>query len=219
MIRSVLRVLRALGVGIALCLWLGTALAADAPAVLILGDSLSAEYGLPRGSGWTRLLADRLASQGVNGHKYSVANASISGETTLGGRSRLGALLKQVAPVAIVIELGANDGLRGLPLAQMRENLQAMVEVSQSAGARVLLIGMQIPPNYGRIYTDGFAQTFAQVARATDTALVPFLFAGFAEQPEYFLPDRLHPNERAQPRILETVWPGLKQLLAAAPKR
>ena len=218
MIRSVSWTLRALGVSIALCLTLASARAADVPTVLILGDSLSAEYGLPRGSGWVTMLANRLASQGVNGRKYSVANASISGETTVGGRSRLGALLKQQTPFAVVIELGANDGLRGLPLAQMRENLQAMIDASQSAGARVLLIGMQVPPNYGRAYTDGFAQTFAQVARATDTALVPFMFAGFADQPEYFLPDRLHPNERAQPRILETVWPGLKQLLAA-PKR
>jgi acyl-CoA thioesterase-1 len=187
---------------------------ARAATILVLGDSLSAEYGLPRDTGWVRLLADRLAKEGA---KYSVANASISGETTSGGRSRLPQLLRQHGPGIVVIQLGGNDGLRGLSLTAMRDNLKAMVEACRGAGARVLLVGMRIPPNYGRDYADRFAAVYAQLARDEKVPLVPFLLDGFAEDLGYFQADRIHPAERAQPRMLETVWPQLAPLLA--PKR
>lgn len=195
------------------------ATAATRPVVLVLGDSLSAEYGLPRDTGWVKLLADRLASP-AGGAKYSVVNASISGETTSGGRTRLPGLLAQHAPAVVVIELGANDGLRGLPLDAMRDNLRQMTASSQAAGARVLLVGMQIPPNYGRGYAERFAATFAEVARERKAALVPFLLDGFAAQLDLFQADRIHPNERAQPRMLDNVWKALRPLLAQpAPAR
>jgi len=178
--------------------------------ILVFGDSLSAEYGLPRDTGWAKLLADRLAREAP---QYSVVNASISGETTSGGRTRLPALLKQHAPSVVVLQLGANDGLRGLSLASMRDNLTAMVEVSRSAGAQVLLIGIRIPPNYGREYAERFAGVYAQLASARKVALVPFLLEGFADDLDYFQTDRIHPNERAQPRMLDTVWPKLAPLL------
>jgi len=178
--------------------------------ILVFGDSLSAEYGLPRDTGWAKLLADRLAREAP---QYSVVNASISGETTSGGRTRLPALLKQHAPSVVVLQLGANDGLRGLSLASMRDNLTAMVEVSRSAGAQVLLIGIRIPPNYGREYAERFAGVYAQLASARKLALVPFLLEGFADDLDYFQTDRIHPNERAQPRMLDTVWPKLAPLL------
>jgi acyl-CoA thioesterase-1 len=184
---------------------------ARAATILVLGDSLSAEYGLPRDTGWVRLLADRLAKEGA---QYSVANASISGETTSGGRSRLPQLLRQHSPGIVVIQLGGNDGLRGLSLAAMRDNLKAMVEASRGAGARVLLVGMRIPPNYGRDYADRFAAVYAQLARDEKVPLVPFLLDGFAEDLDYFQADRIHPAERAQPRMLQTVWPQLAPLLA-----
>jgi acyl-CoA thioesterase-1 len=184
------------------------------PTVLVLGDSLSAEYGLPRDTGWVKKLSDRLESPIGGAGKYSVVNASISGETTSGGRTRLPALLTQHAPAIVVIELGANDGLRGLSLAAMRDNLLALSSASRAAGARVLLIGMRIPPNYGREYAERFAATFAEVARSQKAALVPFLLEGFADQPDYFQADRIHPSERAQPRMLENVWRVLRPMLA-----
>lgn len=199
-------------VGIAVSIAAYTAVAAQAPVVLVLGDSLSAEYGLRRDTGWVKLLADRLAH---NGSKYSVVNASLSGETTRGGRTRLPALLAQHRPAIVIIELGANDGLRGLPLSAMRENLAAMIDASRAAGARVLLVGMRIPPNYGREYADRFAATFEEVARQRKVGLAPFLLDGFADRLEYFQPDRIHPNERAQPLMLDNVWPHLAPLLAA----
>ena len=180
--------------------------------LLVLGDSLSAEYGLPRDAGWVRLLADRLAREAA---QYSVVNASISGETTSGGRTRLPQLLQQHHPSIVLLQLGANDGLRGLSLVAMRENLSAIVRASRAGGARVLLIGIRVPPNYGREYAERFAAVYAQVARDEKTALVPFLLDGFAENMEYFQADRVHPNERAQPRMLETVWPQLSPLLRA----
>lgn len=190
--------------------------------ILVVGDSLSAEYGLTRDTGWVSLLARRLsepASPSQAGAKtqppvqYTVANASISGETTSGGRTRLDALLRQHRPAIVVLQLGANDGLRGLPLAAMRENLLAMITASQAAGARVLLVGMRIPPNFGRDYAERFFDTFAQLARERKTAYVPFLLHGFAEDLTLFQPDRIHPNERAQARILETVWSALRPLV------
>jgi acyl-CoA thioesterase-1 len=188
----------------------GSAAAAAPAAILVLGDSLSAEYGLPRDAGWVRLLADRIAKEGA---QYSVVNASISGETTSGGRSRLPQLLEQHRPAIVVLQLGGNDGLRGLPLAAMRENLAAMISASRASGAQVLLVGMRIPPNYGRDYAERFAAVYTQLARDEKLPLVPFLLDGFAEDLTYFQADRIHPSERAQPRMLETVWPRLAPLL------
>jgi acyl-CoA thioesterase-1 len=179
-------------------------------AILVFGDSLSAEYGLPRDKGWVKLLADRLAKEAP---QYSVVNASISGETTSGGRTRLPKLLLQHRPSVVVLQLGANDGLRGLSLASMRENLAAMIEASRGAGARVLLVGMRIPPNYGSDYASRFAGIYAQLAREEKATLVPFLLDGFADDLDFFQADRIHPNERAQPRMLDTVWPQLAPLL------
>jgi acyl-CoA thioesterase-1 len=198
-----------------LCLALAAATAAGAKqsSVLVLGDSLSAEYGLTRNSGWVRLLADRL---GKEAPQYSVVNASISGETTSGGRIRLPALLRQHRPAIVVIQLGANDGLRGLSLDAMRENLVSMIRAARSAGARVLLIGMRIPPNYGRQYADRFAATFSQLARDEDVALAPFLLEGFADNLEFFQADRIHPNGAAQPAMLRNVWSQFAKLLTPA---
>ncbi len=182
------------------------------PVILVVGDSLSAEYGLPRGTGWVQLLTERLRSNRFN---YTVVNASISGETTSGGRTRLPALLKQHRPAVVIIELGANDGLRGLPLNTMRDNLVAMAKASQSAGAAVMLVGVRVPPNYGRDYSERFFGTFPAVARELRTPLAPFLLDGFAEQLQFFQADRIHPNEAAQSRMLDNVWPHLKPLLRA----
>lgn len=186
------------------------------PVVLVLGDSLSAEYGLQRGQGWVQLLSDRLQQ---TGSKYTVVNASISGETTSGGRTRLPALLKQHRPAIVIIELGGNDGLRGLPVARMQENLVAMVRAAQGSGARVVLAGIRLPPNYGREYTERFYATFAGVSKQYGTALVPFLLEGFAEAADFFQRDRIHPSAQAQSRILQTVWPALEPLLLAKATR
>ena len=186
------------------------------PVLLVLGDSLSAEYGLSRGTGWVQLLADRLRDSGSD---YRVVNASISGETTSGGLTRLPALLKEHRPRVVVLELGANDGLRGLPLTVMRDNLQAMIRLAQAAGAKVLLVGVRIPPNYGREYAERFAGTFAALARELKVASVPFLLDGFAESFELFQADRIHPTAEAQPRILDNVWPFLRPLLGERSKR
>jgi acyl-CoA thioesterase-1 len=179
--------------------------------LLVVGDSLSAEYGLARGTGWVQLLADRLRDSGSD---YRVVNASISGETTSGGRSRLPGLLKQHRPRIVVLELGANDGLRGLPLPLMRENLAAMIKASQAAGARVLLVGVRVPPNYGRDYAERFFATFESLAREHKTALAPFLLDGFADSLDAFQADRIHPAAEAQPRMLDNVWPALRPLLS-----
>ena len=178
----------------------------------MLGDSLSAEYGLPRGTGWVQLLSERVRDSGLN---YTVVNSSISGETTSGGRTRLPALLKAHRPKVVVLELGANDGLRGLPLATLRDNLTAMIKAIQAAGAAVLLVGVRVPPNYGRDYSEKFFAVFAEVARERGVPLVPFLLAGFAESLDAFQADRIHPSEKAQPRMLENVWPQLRPLLTA----
>lgn len=178
--------------------------------VLVLGDSISAEYGLPRDSGWVRLLAERLKREG---YPYDVQNVSISGETTSGGLANIGALLDRQRPAIVIVELGGNDGLRGLPLDATRSNLDAIVTRSQAAGASVLIVGMRLPPNYGKAYGDRFAAIYADVARQRKTALAPFLFAGFGERFDLFQPDRIHPTEAAQPRLLDNVWPALKPLL------
>ncbi len=185
----------------------------DAPRLLVVGDSLSAEYGLTRGSGWVSLLEQRLAKAGL---RYQVINASISGDTTSGGRSRLPALLTRHTPAVVVIELGGNDALRGMPLQSTRDNLRAMSQAAKAAGAKVLLVGMQVPPNYGRSYTEEFSASFAQVAKAEGAALVPFMLKGIADQADaerWFQADRIHPKAEAHPLILTNIWPTLQPLL------
>lgn len=181
--------------------------------LLVLGDSLSAEYGLKRGSGWVALLEQRLQAKQL---PVTVVNASISGDTTAGGRSRLNALLAQHRPTHVIIELGGNDALRGLPLQLTADNLTQMTQAAQKAGARVLLVGMQVPPNYGKDHAARFAALFASVAQSRKAALVPFLLKGIADAPDstaLFQRDRIHPREEAQPIMLDNVWPELKKLL------
>ena len=178
----------------------------------MLGDSLSAEYGLKRGSGWVALLEQRLTTEKI---PASVVNASISGDTTAGGRARLGALLTQHRPTHVIIELGGNDALRGLPLKLTQDNLSFMTQAAQNAGAKVLLIGMQVPPNYGKDYGERFAALFVSVAKARRAALVPFLLTGVADDGSVrlFQADRIHPKEEAHPVMLANVWPELKKIL------
>ena len=193
--------------------WQWTVAAASRQTVLVVGDSLSAEYGLARGTGWVALLEQRLASQKRD---VAVVNASISGDTTSGGRSRLPELLARHRPTHVILELGGNDALRGLPLAMTRGNLVAMTSAARSAGASVLLVGMRVPPNYGRQYADDFAALYASAAKAEGAALVPFLLKGVADAPQadtLFQADRIHPNALAQPTMLDNVWAGLKPLL------
>jgi acyl-CoA thioesterase-1 len=181
--------------------------------ILVVGDSLSAEYGLRRGSGWVALLEQKLATDKISAN---IVNASISGDTTSGGRARLPALLAQHQPTLVVIELGANDALRGLPLAMTQDNLSAMTQAATDAGAKVLLLGMQLPPNYGRDYGLRFADMYGQVAKAHKAALVPFFLKGIADVPDslkWFQADRIHPLEAAHPVILSNIWPELKKAL------
>lgn len=175
-----------------------------------MGDSLSAAYGIPRDRGWVALLQARLKREQTN---YIVVNASISGETSGGGHARLKPLLDRHRPALVVLELGANDGLRGLSVSQLKGNLEAMIIQSQKAGARVLLLGVKLPPNYGPEYTDAFDAAFRDLAKKYRTAFVPFFLQDVGGKREYFLDDRLHPNEKAQPLMLERVWRGLKPLL------
>lgn len=187
--------------------------AAQATTVLVVGDSLSAEYGLKRGTGWVPLLEKQLAEEKKNAR---VVNASISGDTTSGGRSRLPALLSQHKPAVVVIELGGNDALRGLPLDMTEQNLSAMTQAAKKAGARVLLVGMQVPPNYGSAYAATFSGLFAKIAKAEKVALVPFFLKGIADAADptaSFQADRIHPNEQSQARMLANVWPELKKLI------
>ena len=186
------------------------AAAASAATILVLGDSLSSGYGLPREQGWVSLLARRLSVQGFD---YKVANASISGDTTLGGANRIEAALKQHRPAIVIIALGGNDGLRGQSLDAMRANLEAMIEAARRARARVLLVGVRLPPNYGAAYAEKFHAVFRDVARARKAALVPFLLEGFAEKRELFQEDGIHPSAAAQREMLENVWRGLRPLL------
>ena len=187
------------------------ALAQDKPrVVLVVGDSVSAGYGLGNGEGWVALLADKLKQAQS---PYTVVNASISGDTTSGGRARLPALLAQHKPAVVIIELGGNDALRGGRLQTTRENLDAMVKDAQAAGAKVLLVGMDIPPNYGPAYVKEFNALFADVAKARKVPLVPSFFAGFGEDLSSFQGDRIHPTLGAQPKLLANVWPSLQPLL------
>ena len=186
---------------------------AEAERILVVGDSLSAEYGLTRGSGWVALLEQRLAREAL---RATVVNASISGDTTAGGRARLPTLLQQRKPTLVILELGGNDALRGLPLEETRRNLSAMAQDAKAAGARVLLIGMQLPPNYGRKYSDDFTAMYSAVARTQGAALVPFMLKGVADIPNaesMFQADRIHPVATAQPIILANIWPVLEPLL------
>jgi acyl-CoA thioesterase-1 len=189
--------------------------AAADPLVLVVGDSLSAEYGLKRGTGWVALLDERLKREKV---RVRVVNASISGDTTSGGRSRIAALLTQHKPAIVVLELGGNDALRGLPLNMTRDNLATMARLSREAGARVLLLGMEMPPNYGARYGQEFREVFTTVAKTEKTALVPFFLKGVADTKDptaLVQADRIHPNEAAQATMRDNVWPELRKLLAA----
>lgn len=193
-------------------LWLAPAVVAAGPepVILVWGDSLSAAYGMPREAGWVQLLQQRLREKE---YPHRVVNGSVTGETTTGGLARLPAALKRHRPALVVVELGGNDGLRGLPLAQLRANLAQLVRLSRAAGARVLLLEMRIPPNYGAPYADGFQRTFAEVARGGGATLVPFFLAPIVEQPGQFQEDGIHPSASAQPAMLDAVWPLLHPVL------
>lgn len=193
--------------------FVASAQTSSAQRILILGDSLSAEYGLARGTGWVALLQKQLAQDKPG---VQVINASISGETTSGGRSRLAALLQKHQPSHVVIELGGNDALRGLPMSMTQSNLLEMTRQAQAIGAQVLLLGMQMPPNYGLEMTRQFEAMYAQLAQTRNAALVPFFLKGVGDDPDplkWFQADRIHPNEAAQPRLLANVWPTLKKQL------
>lgn len=185
-------------------------LPAGAGTILVLGDSLSAGYGLAPGQGWVDLLERRLQERNPS---CKVVNASISGDTSAGGLARVGAALAQHRPDILLLELGANDGLRGLSLAAMKRNLTGIIEQAKAAGAKVLLIGMQMPPNYGPRYTERFHNIYGELAREQQLPRVPFLMEKVALDPSQMQPDNFHPNARAQPQLLETVWPLLQPLL------
>lgn len=184
--------------------------AASAPSILVVGDSLSAGYGIEMRNGWVTLLQQRLINQG---YPHAVINASISGDTTAGGRARLPAALNRHRPQIVILELGGNDGLRGLSLRETRANLEAMIRAAQSAGAQVLLVGIHLPSNYGPEFTRKFHAIYSELARAHNTALVPFLLEGVALTPGLMQPDGIHPRADAQPRLLDNVWPYLEPLL------
>jgi len=196
--------------------WLMVAAAASAHSapktVLVLGDSLSAEYGLARGTGWVALAEKKVKDQKLDAE---IVNASVSGETTSGGRSRLPALLTKHKPALVVIELGANDGLRGLPVAAAQANLKAMADTAGKSGAKVMLVGMRIPPNYGRDESDKFYAMYGTLSRELKAPLVPFMLDGVAEKTEMFQPDRLHPLAEAHPTILNNIWPVLEKSIKA----
>lgn len=178
--------------------------------VLVVGDSLSAEYGLTRGAGWVALLEQKLKAEKIDAR---IVNASISGDTTSGGRARLPALLTAHKPQIVVIELGANDGLRGLPVASAEANLRQMVTLSQKQDAKVMLIGMRMPPNYGRAYTERFFNMYGTLSKDLKAPLVPFMLEGVADKPALFQADRLHPNAQAHPIILNNIWPTFSNMI------
>ena len=193
-------------------LWLAAVSAnAATPVILVFGDSISAGYGLPRvEQGWAALLQAKLKQEGYG---YEVVNASVSGETTAGGLARLPRALNLHHPQIVILELGGNDGLRALPVAQMRENLARMAELAATAGAKVLLLGMRIPPNYGPEYTAEFSRVYADLARDQKLPVVSFLLNGIAQKPDLMQADGIHPNQAGQPKLLDAVWPALKPLL------
>ncbi len=186
------------------------------PIILVFGDSLSAGYGLPQGKGWADLLQQRIEQQH---YRYRVINTSISGETTLGGRNRLAQVLAQYHPHIVILELGSNDALRGQPLDALRDNLVQMVRACRAAKAKVLLVGMRIPPNYGPDYTEKFYATFQTVAKATRVSLVPFLLQGFAERRDMFQADGLHPGVAAQNLVLDNIWRPLQPMLTRSAQK
>lgn len=192
------------------CILFSAAAHSASKTVLVLGDSLSAEYGLARGTGWVALLEKRVEQQYL---ATQIINASISGETTSGGKTRLPELLKKNHPDIVIIELGGNDALRGLALPASEANFRDMIRVSKQAGAKVLLIGMRIPPNYGRTYSESFYSIYARVAKETQTVLVPFMLEGVADKPELFQADRIHLQAQAHPVILDNIWLHLQKLL------
>ena len=192
-----------------LCLFAAQVLAKPGT-VLVLGDSLSAGYGIPRGQDWVSLLQQRLDG---SDQAYRVINASITGDTTHGGLTRLPAALQRHHPEIVLVELGGNDGLRGLDLATTRDNLRAMIHLARQAGARVLLLGLRLPANYGKVYADRFHAVYTELAASENAALVDFFLEGVAETTELMQPDGIHPSARAQPRILDNVWEGLEPLL------
>ena len=209
--RCVSLVLFSVLTAITLTAW-GQIAAPSTTRILVVGDSLSSEYGIVRGTGWVNLLKLSLASAQIDG---DILNASISGDTTSGGVTRLKRLLDKHNPHLVIIELGGNDALRGLPLELTRSNLNTMASQARSSGAKVVIVGMQIPPNYGREYTTGFKDLFGSVAKQNDANLVPFLLEGVAADPKYLQADNLHPNELAQPQmmrnVLEVILPVLKR--------
>ncbi|WP_184043807.1 arylesterase [Paraburkholderia sp. MM5384-R2] len=180
------------------------------PVIVVLGDSISAEYGLPRDTGWVALMRQRLAEERID---YSVANASISGDTTSGGRARLPALMERLKPSIVIVELGANDALRGVPLSTTEDNLRTIIEQAQQGHAKVVLVGMYVPPNYGPDYTQKFHGLYGQLSKEFHVPLVPFLLAGIADKPDMFQADQIHPTQQAQPLLLNNVWPAVKPLL------
>jgi acyl-CoA thioesterase I len=196
--------------GIIGVIWLWAA-AGSGPVILVVGDSLSAAYGIDQTTSWVTLLQQRLHEQG---YRYQLANASISGDTTSGGRSRLVAILGHYNPAIVILELGGNDGLRGLSLTEMERNLSRMIEKSYAQGAQVLLLGMRIPPNYGPAYAKKFQDVYARLAETYHTPLVPFLLEGVADKTELMQPDRIHPLAQGQRQILDNVWPKLEPMLS-----
>lgn len=186
------------------------AAATGARTLLVFGDSLSAAYGLRADEGWVAQLQQRLASQGYG---YHVVNASVTGETTSGGRGRIERALAQHRPAIILLELGGNDALRGLPVRETRANLKAMIEASKRVGGKVLLLGIRIPPNYGVTYAQAIEAMYVALAKETKVPLVPFILEGFALDPHYMQADGIHPNAAGQPKVLENVWPSLSRLL------
>ncbi|MCO1349277.1 arylesterase (plasmid) [Burkholderia vietnamiensis] len=180
------------------------------PTLVVLGDSLSAEYGLPRDTGWVALLRQRLATERID---YSVANASVSGDTTSGGRARLPAVLQRLKPSIVIVELGSNDALRGVPVATTEQNLRDIIAAARRAHAQVVLVGMYVPPNYGPDYTQKFHAVYTRLSKQRGVPLVPFLLAGIENKPEMFQSDQMHPGEQAQRVLLDNVWPTLKPLL------
>jgi acyl-CoA thioesterase-1 len=187
----------------------------SAPTVLVFGDSLSAAYGIPQSAGWVALLGERLKQRRPD---YTVVNASVSGETSAGGAARIGEALASSKPSIVIVELGANDGLRGLPVTEMKKNLTAIVRASKREGARVVLVGMRLPPNYGAPYVDRFRAAFGDIAKEERVAFVPFLLDG-VDQREQFQPDDLHPTAAAQPILLENVWKKLAAMTSTPPRK
>ncbi|HVY21819.1 MAG TPA: arylesterase [Steroidobacteraceae bacterium] len=190
--------------------WLSSAGAAT-PTILVMGDSLSAGYGIKLQAGWVNLLSQRLSAQGYD---YSVVNASVSGETSSGARTRFPALLKTHHPAIVILEIGANDGLRGLPVKQMHDNIAEMIREAKASQAAVLLVGIQMPPNYGDTYTQAFKNVYTALAKSMHIRLVPFFLKDVALHDSLMQADNIHPNEQGQPYLLDTVWPQLKPLLA-----